>query len=278
MSELDYLRAVVLGVVQGLTEFLPVSSSGHLAIVQRYFALDANSSAMLLFDVLAHFGTLVAVLIVFAASVKRFMVRIIRETRTSWRGRRYAWRIVLLAVVAMIPTTVMGLTLQDTFESAFDKPLWIGTALVVTGILLALTTLLNRPSRGWGRFSFLQAFVVGIAQGCAILPGISRSGATICVASFCGLRRRWAAEFSFLIAVPAIVGATLIKMKDTFELPVEELSAVAWGPVIVGSIVSLIVGAVALLILLDMVRRSKLHYFAIYCWVIGALLLAGVVG
>jgi len=278
VTELDYVRSVLLGAIQGLTEFLPISSSAHLALTQRWMGLDADGPGMLLFDVLAHVGTLIAVLIVFGRPGWRFSQRILRESSGAFSGRRFAWRVVALGVAATIPTAVVGLAFQGVFEAAFDKPKWIGAALIVTGALLAATKMLGRQSRGWRKFSWWQAVLVGLAQACAILPGISRSGSTICVACYCGLRRRWAAEFSFLIAVPAIAGATLLKLKDTLELPKEQLAGMAWGPIVTGSVVSLIVGIVALKTLLTAVRRGQLHYFAVYVWLLGALLLAGVVG
>ena len=275
MSEFGYLTSILLGAVQGLTEFLPISSSGHLALIQRWLGLEANAPPMLLFDVLAHLGTLIAVMIVFAPSARRFVTRLFKELSTSGSRPRFAWRIAGLAIVATIPTAVIGLGFQDAFEAAFGKPRWIGVALWVTGGLLAVTAGIKRPSRGWKRFRWWQAALVGVLQGLAILPGISRSGATICVALFCGLRRRWAAEFSFLIAVPAMLGAALLKTKDTLELPSEQLASLAWGPILVGSLGALVIGVVALLILLNVVRRAKLHYFAVYCWLMGTLALAG---
>jgi undecaprenyl-diphosphatase len=274
VSEFDYLKAMVLGIVQGATEFLPVSSSGHLAIIQDLFALEADSPQMLLFDVLAHVGTLVAVFIVFAHSAGRYLRRLLAETSSSWTKRRHAWRIALLGVAASVPTAAIGLAFKDFFEGAFGKKWLIALCLIITGILLSGTLLVRKPKRGWGQFGIIHAALVGVAQGLAILPGISRSGTTICVACYIGLRRRWAGEFSFFIAVPAIIGATAFKIKDTFDLSREEFASIAWGPTIVGAVVSLIVGVFALRALLDVVRRAKLHYFALYCWLLGLAILA----
>ncbi len=269
MSELDYLSAVLLGVIQGLTEFLPISSSGHLALIQRWRGLDPTSTTMLLFDVFAHLGTLVAIAIVFAGQIKPFVRRLVLESSQSWSRRRYAWRIAMLGAVATVSTVAIALPFQETFESAFDKPRWIGVCLIVTGCLLAALAYVPRGRRGWGKFSFLRAFLVGISQAVAILPGISRSGATICVATYCGLRRRWAAQLSFLIAAPAIAGAAAVKILDARNLPSDHLAAVENGPILVGSVVSLIVGVIALRLLLAAVNRAKLHYFAPYCWIVG---------
>ena len=275
MTELDYIQALILGLVQGVTEFLPVSSSGHLAICQQLMGLDADSHAMLVFDVAAHLGTLVAVAWVFAPTFTRYWGRLASESRRGFTGRRVAWRIAGLGVAASLPTAVVGLMFKDTLEAAFDKPLWIGIALLTTGMLLFVVGYAPRPRRGWRRFGFDRAFGVGLAQGAAILPGISRSGATICVAMLLGLRRQWAAEFSFFIAVPAICGAALLKIRDTFAISADEMSAIGIGPILLGSVVALLSGYVALRLLLAAVKRAKLQYFCFYCWALGLLVLAG---
>ena len=276
MNELDYVEASLLGLIQGITEFLPISSSGHLALTQRWLGLDPDSSHMLLFDVLAHLGTLLAVGVVFASPARRFVVRLVQESASSWTRKRYAWRIALLAVVATIPTGAIGLAFKDTFESAFAKPAWIATGLIVTGLCLAALAVVKPGRSGWKDFRWWQAALVGVAQGLAILPGLSRSGLTICAASYCGLRRRWTAEFSFLIAVPAITAATLLKIKEVVELPAAQQSAVPWTPMLVGSACAFAVGVIALKLLLSAVRRARLHWFCVYCWAAGGLVLAGV--
>jgi undecaprenyl-diphosphatase len=183
-----------------------------------------------------------------------------------------AWRVTWLAIVATAVTGVIGMTFKTWFESTFaDRDLlWVG--FMVTGVALAVTPLLRRGRRGWRQVGWHHAAWIGLAQAISILPSISRSGATICAALFCGIRRRWAAEFSFLIAVPAILGATLIKLKDSFEVMGEGV-ALPWGAILFGSVVAGVVGLFALLALLHILRLSKLHYFAPYCWVIGALIL-----
>ena len=275
MNQLDYLTAAALGVVQGLTEFLPVSSSGHLALVQEWLDLEPDSRQMLLFAVLAHLGTLLAVLIVFAGPLSRFFFRLRMECRSTWTHKRTSLRILALAAAATIPTAIIGLTLRGSFEQAFGKPKWIAAALAVTGVLLAATKWIPRPTHGWRRFAWWQAIVVGIVQGMAIMPGISRSGATICAALFLGLRRRWAAEFSFLIAAPAILGAVVLQLGDAFTGFGEVEAGYGWGPAILGSFVSLIVGVFALKLLLGMVRSAKLHYFAVYCLILSVVVFFG---
>ena len=276
MTELTYVKAIVLGVVQGLAEFLPISSSGHLALTQEWFDLQPDSPPLLLFNVLAHFATLLAVLIVFAGSIRRYLRRLVRECSPKWSRPRYAWRIAVLGIVASIPTAFIGITLKDWFEAKFAEPRWIGGCLLVTALLLTVMAWLPRGRRGWAQFAWWQALVVGLAQAGAILPGISRSGATICTASYCGLRRRWAGEFSFFIAFPAICGAVLLKLKDTFDLPADVVAQLPWGPIAAGSVISLAVGVLALAWLLRTVRKGKLHYFAAYVAIVGVLVLTGI--
>ncbi len=275
MSELDYLRAMLLGVLQGLTEFLPISSSAHLALSQRWFDLDPRSAPMLLFDVLVHLGTLMAVVIVFRKSALRFCSRLYGEATGTSSGKPCAWWIALLAIAATIPTGVIGLLFQEHFEAAFGSPGAIGTCLIVTGCLLIAMVKVPRGRRGWRALRWWEAVLIGLVQAAAILPGISRSGSTICVASYFGWRRRWAAEFSFLIAVPAIAGGAILMTADAFDLQSEALHGVNWGPILFGSMVSLVVGVFALRLLLSAIRRARLHYFAYYCWLVGVLILVG---
>lgn len=274
MSDLTYLQAVVLGVMQGLTEFLPVSSSAHLAIAQRWYALDPESLPMHVFDGLMHIGTTIAAFIVFAGPLRRYGGRLIGELSSKWTGKRYALRVLLLGLVATIPTGVIGLGCKKTFERAFGEPVWIGVGLLFTGTLLAITARVGRGKRGWMDITWWHAAVVGIAQGIAIWPGVSRSGSTICAATFCGLRRRWAAEFSFFIAIPAIFGAMVLKLREAVAMSMDNSSAIAWGPTLVGAAVSLVMGVLSLRLLLGAVRRTKLHYFSYYCWAVGVLVIA----
>jgi undecaprenyl-diphosphatase len=275
VSELTYSQAIILGLLQGLTEFLPISSSAHLALAQGFFKLDPASHSMLLFDVCAHMGTVLAVLVVLARPAGRFLVRLSRESTRAWSGKKYAWRIAILGIIASVPTAAIGMGFQVQLEATFGNPIVIGACLMITGAMLLVTRQIPRGRAGWARFEWWQALLVGFAQGAAILPGISRSGATICVAVYCGLRRRWAAEFSFFVAVPAILGATLVKFSDVSGVPSAGAELVPWGPVIAGSAVGFLVGVVALTVLLRAVRVGALHYFAPYCFVLGMLAIAG---
>lgn len=276
MTDLNYFKAAVLGLVQGLTEFLPVSSSAHLALVQRWFELAPQSQTVLFFDLAMHLGTLASMVVIFARPMWRFLGRLVREVSVGWGDRpRAGWRIVALGVVATVPTGVLGLAFKEEFEAAFGRPRWIGVELMVTGALLIAASRVTRGRGRWRDFRMWQAFLVGVAQAVAILPGISRSGSTICTALFFGLRRQWATQFSFLLAFPAILGAAAVSFKDVFEESGGSLGHLPWGAIVVGTLVAAVSGAAALALLIQMVRRAKLHYFSAYCLLLGLLIALG---
>ncbi len=275
MSELTYLKSILLGIVQGATEFLPVSSSAHLAIFQRFMSLDGSSDTVLIFDAAAHIGTVIAVAFVFRKAFTSYLVRLRSELRQDFRGRRHALRFCWLGVLASIPTAAIGLGFKDWFEASFSKPSHYGTALLITGALLAATALVGRGRKGWAKFRPWHALVIGVAQGCAVTPGISRSGSTICTGALLGLRRRWAGEFSFFIAVPAILGGAAVQFSKVARMSAEQLAAVPWGPIVTGSLVSLVVGVVCLIWLVHVIRKARLHWFSVYCWLAGGLILTG---
>ena len=268
MNDLSTLQSAILGLVQGLTEFLPISSSGHLALTQHLMDLDAESPLMLLFDVVTHVATLAAVAVVFAGTFGSYLKRLLRETSPSFDGRRVAWRVAGYGVLASIPTALIGLCWKDTFESAFGSPEAIAVGLALTGVLLWISGRIPRPRRGWRRFQWWRALLVGVAQGIAIFPGVSRSGSTICVALLLGLKRRWAGEFSFFIAAPAIIGAAILKIKEVRELSPGDADVLGAWPLAVGALVAFVSGVIALRILLRTVRTGKLHFFCYYCWLV----------
>lgn len=274
MSELDFLRALALGVVQGLSEFLPISSSGHLAIAQNYLGLDPESPTLLLFDVWAHVGTLIAVLFVFRFQVARFATRLTAEVRGAKRPT--ALRLVALGVIASIPAAVIGLTFKSDIEAVFGNMMGIGICMALTGLVLAGTALAPRGRMGWRTFPFYAALIVGIAQSFAMLPGASRSGFTICAALYLGMRRRWAGEFSFFIGVPAFAGAALIQTVHVLRLDAQTIEAIPWIPILLGAVASLAVGIFALRQLLRTVQQGKLHWFAVYCFILAILLISGI--
>lgn len=252
-----------LGLVQGLTEFLPVSSSGHLVLFQQWFDLELSPDVELLLDTILHLGTLVAVFVVFRGELVGLLKAIPAPFRLGWRT---AWRengmvrLWVWLIVGTIPAGVAGVALEDLFTEAFGSPLAVGGALLVTAAVL-LSSLLARTLRTpLGEMNVVQAISIGVAQALAITPGISRSGTTIVAGLHVGLDREAAGRFSFLLAIPAILGATVLQL-----LKIEYVPDGFAPAAIVGFATAAISGYFALRILLRFVRQGRLHWFGIYC-------------
>jgi undecaprenyl-diphosphatase len=250
----NYAQAIVLGLVQGLTEFLPVSSSGHLVVAEAAVGLVTPGVVV---EVMLHVATLLAVVIVYRQRLVELAVGCIL-------GRAAAWRMFGLLALASIPAAVVGLALKDFFERAFDSLLVVGIDFVVTGIILWSTRRVARDAvaeaPGVG-----GAGAIGVAQAFAILPGISRSGTTVATALWFRVRPERAAEFSFLMALPAIAGAAVL------ELPHLSIGAdgAGWGPLAAGFVAALVSGVFAIRFLVALLKRGAFHHFAPYCWVLG---------
>jgi undecaprenyl-diphosphatase len=270
---LNTVEAIILGAIQGLTEFLPVSSSGHLVLFQNLFGLNEPE---LLFDICLHVGTLVAVLVVFYRDILDILTALVRipGRMTSaggfWRLCQTdpAVRMAFLIVVGSIPTAVIGLLFKNITDRLFGSTAIVGAMLLVTGTLLWLTRRIQSSGRPIGRTTAKDALIIGIVQGLAILPGISRSGSTIATALFLGVDRKLAGRYSFLLSIPAIVGALLLGL-DAPELA----TTIPLTTIIAGSLVSAVVGWLALIVLLRVVDRGQLHRFAPYCWLVGLITL-----
>lgn len=267
------LQALLLGVIQGLTEFLPLSSSGHLVLGKK--VLGVASEMPVTFEVVVHAGTLIATLLVFWRPVWEILAFLGRavtgSTNPSAGGRLSRWwtdpsgRLLALIVVGTIPAALVGFPLEDWIESLFGNVLLVGVALCATGSLLFVTRWSHCRGQGIEKVSLGKGLLVGIAQAVAIIPGISRSGATIATALLGGVDRETAVRFSFLLSMPAIVGAIVLKTSDIAEAGVE----VGWLPLFAGFAASLGVGYAALRVLLAFVRQGRLHWFAYYCWPVG---------
>jgi undecaprenyl-diphosphatase len=277
MSQIDSVQAAFLGLVQGLTEFLPVSSSGHLVVFQHLLGLR---SPELLFDVVLHGGTLLAVLVVFGRdlwkTVRESLLASVemarkRSVRAVWRQRAYL-RLAACLVIGTVPAGVAGLLFQDALEEAFGSVASVGGTLLVTGTVLYGTRLSKGHGRDLEHLRLRDSLLIGIAQAVALLPGISRSGMTIAAGLFCGLRRDLAARFSFLLSVPAILGAHLLQAYEARE----SLTTLDMGPFLIGGVFALITGYVALRLLLRVVDGGRLFRFAYYCWALGVSILLAV--
>ncbi len=270
----DWIQAALLGVVQGLTEFLPVSSSGHLVLFQQWLgdSFFATDQAVL-FDLVLHLGTLLPVLWYYREDLGR--------TVTSWTGGGaprpeaesgvMAWLradpdrwLAFLVLIGTIPTGLIGVGLKDHFETLFHGGRPVGVALLITGALLIATKWRSGGTAHAASIGVSAALLIGFAQGLAITPGISRSGTTIAVALFLGFDRALAARYSFLLSVPAILGAIVLIAKDGVAFDDAAMSALA-----VGFVAAMIVGYGALVMLVALVKRGGLHRFAWYVWPLG---------
>jgi undecaprenyl-diphosphatase len=267
---MSLLQALFLGLIQGLTEFLPVSSSGHLAIFQNLFGLKEPS---LFFDVAVHFGTLLATVIVLRQEVYTLVKGLLsffshlvskKETSPGEDARKMA-RLAGLIVIGLLPIVLVGFFLQDTITFLFGSLRAVGIFLVVTGILLWTTRAVKEGGKATTTMSMADALTIGIAQACAVCPGISRSGATIACGLFRHLKKTEAVRFSFLLSIPAIIGAMVLKWENPLLHEGELLN------LIFGTLMATIVGYICLRVLIGMVQRGHLHYFSPYCWVLGSV-------
>lgn len=260
---MELWQAALLGVVQGLTEFLPISSSGHLVLGQRLLGLTEPE---LMFDIAVHVGTLVAVVGVFWRDLWSILRGLfVYGDEPGAQGRRLLW----LVILGSIPTAVIGFAFKDTFESMFSSLLTVGLALLLTGWLLLATALVRRPGLPLAKMGAGRALLIGLAQGLAITPGISRSGSTISVALLLGVNRQVAAHYSFVMSIPAILGALVLQVHD-LGAP----GAAQVAPMIMGFIAAAISGYWALRTLLKIVQAGAFHWFAPYCFAVGLVALA----
>ncbi len=254
---MSFLEAVILGLVQGLTEFLPVSSSGHLVLAQEFLGVDDKGVT---FEILVHFGTLLSVVIYFWKSLWRMLLSIIPPFREEYAKERK--RIGFLAL-ASVPAAFVGFSpLKDLFAGAYDRPALVGIFLIITGLVLFLPRLIRK--KGNAEIGWKSALAMGIGQAFAILPGISRSGSTIVSGMMSGAKSSASAEFSFLMAIPAIAAASLLEARNLEGLDVSVL-----GPYIAGAAVAFLSGLIAIFTVLAAIRRGKFEYFGIYCLVAG---------
>jgi undecaprenyl-diphosphatase len=270
-SSLNIFSAAILGAIQGLTEFLPVSSSGHLVLLENLFHFDPEKPEMLLFDLIIHTGTVIAIFIVFRKSIAAFAKNLIAfgkygSTPIAIYKKSPSVHLLVLAIVTTFVTSVLGLSFKHYFESARGSLAVIAVMWIINATLLLITDWRGKTRLGLRQFGLVAAVIVGLAQTAAIMPGISRSGATICAAILIGLHRRWAVEFSFLIAIPAILGATAVELIQNFDKI--NSAAMPLSTIIVGPVIAAIVGIAALKILIKVSRKANLKIFAFYCYIL----------
>ncbi|MHB1293485.1 MAG: undecaprenyl-diphosphatase UppP [Anaerolineae bacterium] len=263
---MSVLQAVVLGLLQGATEFIPVSSSGHLVLIPWLLGWEDPS---LLFDVIVHLGTLCAVVVYFWADIVALLVgawQSLRDRNLDTPAKRLPW----LLVLATIPAAVLGYLIEDYVEQLFGAPQTVAILLLVTGGLLVASETLGRRVRSLEQIRISDAAAVGLAQAVAIIPGISRSGATMAMGLGRGLQRDAAARFSFLMSLPIIAGAAGSQILSAAETGFETLNP---APLAAGFVVAALSGYLAIRFLLNYVRAHSLRPFAYYCWIAGLILL-----
>ncbi|AMK16266.1 undecaprenyl-diphosphatase UppP [Methanobrevibacter olleyae] len=270
---MEILQAIIIGLVQGLTEFLPVSSSAHLIFAQQALGV---SDVGLAFDVLLHVGTLVAVIIYFfhdiVEMIKGFILslidlkngRFIPELKKN-PYKKLAW----LTILATIPVGIVGILFNDIIEEIFTGLTIPALLLLITGCLLYASQRMNSGKIDVTNLTIKEALFMGCGQALAVLPGLSRSGTTIAAGLFAGLDKEFAAKFSFILSIPAILGAALVKLKDLGGANIELSACIA------GFIVAVISGYFAISFLLKIVRERSLDIFAYYCWIVGIIVLVG---
>ena len=267
---MSYFEAIILGLVQGLAEFLPISSSGHLALLQQAFGIHEDK--VLLFAVLLHVGTLISVFIVYWKDIWELIVELcltIRDLCTG-KGLRLAERPIrklgVMIIVATIPTAIIGLVFSDFFDSLYNSVIPIGVGLIITGFLLIFAEKKGEGNRGIQQMNFRNAIFIGLVQGVAICPGISRSGSTLFGSLICNLDRKFAVKFVFLISIPSILGSAVLEAPAALEAG---MTAAEVGPVLVGMLVAAVSGLVAIKTMIKIVSDKKLSYFSYYVWVLG---------
>ncbi|MGG1575690.1 undecaprenyl-diphosphate phosphatase [Fictibacillus sp. NRS-1165] len=248
---MDWVEAVILGMIQGLTEFLPVSSTGHLLLGRHFFRLD---EAGLFLDSMLHIGTLIAVLTIYWREIKELI-------------RKPFSRLAMLLVAGTVPTVIIGLSFKDYFEEISKTGVTVGWEFLATGGVLWLAdTMKSRGHKQLDDISIMDAVLIGSFQGAAILPAVSRSGLTIAAALFRKIDRGTAAYFSFLLSIPAIAGGCLLQVKEVLEGQAEKLS---FFSLFLGTAMSALFGYLAVKWMISLVKKGSLKGFAIYVWILG---------
>jgi len=261
---MELIKSIILGIIQGLTEFLPVSSSGHIQIASELLKLDFGQSGNLLFTVAVHAATTCSTIIVFRKELLEIFKNLLKF---KWDNNT---KFVLCIIISMIPVAIVGLFFKDTVETFFNGELiYVGLALLVSASLLIMSQIKRVKTEK--EITPIKAFIVGLAQAIAVLPGLSRSGATISTGLLLGINRKKIAKFSFLMVIIPILGETFLDLiKGDFSA---ELSNISIEALICGFIAAFLSGIFACKAMISLVSKKKLHYFAIYCSIVGIIII-----
>ncbi len=277
-------KAVILGIIQGAAEFLPVSSSGHLVIVKEILGVDLGNGGIF-FDVMLHLGTLLAIFIAFWKDIKHLIVEgvhilldifynigvLVRKAARRECGYRRVVRssyrkLVVLIIVSTIPTGIIGILMSDIISLANGMILVPGICLLITAMFLLIADFSDDGEKRPKEVTYRDATVVGLAQGLATMPGVSRSGTTITACLLCGFEKKFAVKYSFIMSIPAVMGAALLEVKDLGELKFSQQDIISC---IIATVVAAVVGYLSICFMMSLVRGKKYRYFAIYCALMG---------
>ena len=267
---MGYIEAIVLGLVQGLSEFLPISSSGHLAVLQSLF--EINEDKVIFFAVLLHIGTLVSIFVVYHKDIYALIKELFLLFKDIFTGKglrikeRPIRKLGIMIIVSSIPTAIMGLLFSDYIDKIFGSLTVIAICWIITGFILLFSEKLKNNKKEIEGMKYRNAIFIGICQGLAIMPGISRSGSTIVGSLVTGLKREFAVEFAFLISIPAILGSAILEFPKAIKAGIEPSTI---GPMIVGFLVAAISGYFAITTMIKLVSKHKMRYFSYYVWIIG---------
>ena len=271
---MSLLSSILLGLVQGIAEFLPISSSGHLAIAQNLLGMSDAGTVPEFFDVLLHLGTLVAVFVAYWADIKDMVLEFFRGAgdlihHSTPNPVPPARRLILLIILGTLPLFVV-LPVKDAVQSLSNSMVFIGAALIVTGVLLFVSDRVKKGRKNERTATWLDVLIVGLGQAIATMPGISRSGMTITTGCFVGFERKFAVRFSFLLSIPAVLGANILSLADAAK------AGINWAEVpvyLVGVVTAAVVGYLCIRLLRFIADRGKFGAFAYYCWAAGVLTL-----
>lgn len=267
---MGYIEAIILGLVQGLSEFLPISSSGHLALLENLFEIKEDS--VIFFAVLLHIGTLVSIFIVYREDIYALIKELFLLFKDIFTGKglrieeRPIRKLGIMIIVSSIPTAIMGLLFSDYIDRIFGSLTVISICWIITGFILLFSEKLNNNKKEIEGMKYRNAIFVGICQGLAIMPGISRSGSTIVGSLVTGLKREFAVEFAFLISIPAILGSAILEFPKAIKAGIEPSTI---GPMIMGFLVAAISGYFAITTMIRIVSKHRMRYFSYYVWILG---------
>ncbi len=271
---MNFFSAIFLGLIQGLAEFLPISSSGHLSFFQNFFGMMESESQNLFFDVLLHLGTLVAIFIAYWGEIKAMILEFftmigVRKLPKGQKPDRLSRRMIAFIIIGTLPLFIV-LPFKDKVDALYSNTLFIGFAFLLTGTLLFLSDRFNRGNKDLKSASIVDILLVGCAQTCAVVPGLSRSGTTVAAGMARGFSREFAVKYSFLMSIPAVLGANILSLIDAVQTGIEW----SYMPMyLVGVLVATVSGYLAIRLLKFITQRGSFGGFSYYCWGMGLITL-----